>query len=613
MRCPSCGFENPEGMNFCGRCGTQLSPRCPHCDFENPPGFAFCGKCGASLAEPTPAARSPSLTGTTPRLRTSTPGHLAEKILHSRATLEGERKQVTVLFADLKGSMELLADRDPEEARQLLDPVLEHMMAAVHRYEGTVNQVMGDGIMALFGAPIAHEDHAVRACYAARTRSNAWPTMPCGERYGTRPLSIVGRPGRRPWSARRRAKPWGVMNRPWRPRGHLPEHRELREQAIDLRCDLYSAHLVLEQFEHILHHLHAAETLAEALDDPRRLGRVSVHMAHYFLNTGLYDRALASSQRALTMAAAGEDHDTPIEANNFLGLVYFLQGDYRQAIDVNRRGMAALEGERRYERLGQPLLPAVRCRTYLSLCLAEAGAFAEGIAVGEEGLHIAEAVQHPVSLVSAYRSVGLQYVGQGDLHQALPLLERAAGLCEDADLPFYFSLLAPVLGAAYVLCGRADEAVRLLEQVLEQATSSGRMGVPAPLLFTLGEAHLRAGRLEEAHTLAARALEHARTYQQRGHEAYALRLLGDIATYCDPPEVEEADASYRQALALADELGMRPLVAHCHLGLGSLYAKMGQREQARAELFAAIDLYRAMDMTFWLPQAEAALAQVEGR
>ena len=96
-----------------------------------------------------------------------TPKHLAEKILTSKAALEGERKQVTVLFADLKGSMELLADRDPEEARKLLDPVLEHMMEAVHRYEGTVNQVMGDGIMALFGAPLAHEDHAVRACYAA--------------------------------------------------------------------------------------------------------------------------------------------------------------------------------------------------------------------------------------------------------------------------------------------------------------------------------------------------------------------------------------------------------------------------------------------------------------
>jgi class 3 adenylate cyclase len=116
----------------------------------------------------TPAALSPAAAPAQDRaLLSYTPQHLAEKILTSKAAIEGERKQVTVLFADLKGSMELLADRDPEEARQLLDPVLEHMMAAVHRYEGTVNQVMGDGIMALFGAPIAHEDHAVRACYAA--------------------------------------------------------------------------------------------------------------------------------------------------------------------------------------------------------------------------------------------------------------------------------------------------------------------------------------------------------------------------------------------------------------------------------------------------------------
>src|SRR2546429_1066059 len=102
-----------------------------------------------------------------------TPPYLVEKILTTRSALAGERKQVTVLFADLKGSMELLADRDPEEARQLLDPVLERMMVAVHRYEGTVNQIMGDGIMALFGAPIAHEDHAVRACYAALAMQEA--------------------------------------------------------------------------------------------------------------------------------------------------------------------------------------------------------------------------------------------------------------------------------------------------------------------------------------------------------------------------------------------------------------------------------------------------------
>ncbi len=145
-------------MKFCGECATPLASVCAACGAANPVENKFCGQCGAPLRAT--AEKFPSPQSYTPR-------HLVEKILTSRTALEGERKHVTVLFADLKGSMELLADRDPEEARKLLDPVLTLMMEAVRRYEGTVNQVMGDGIMALFGAPLAHEDHAVRACYAA--------------------------------------------------------------------------------------------------------------------------------------------------------------------------------------------------------------------------------------------------------------------------------------------------------------------------------------------------------------------------------------------------------------------------------------------------------------
>src|SRR6516164_2396366 len=157
MQCPRCQHENPPDSKFCLRCGASLGPVCATCGTGLPAGSRFCNKCGTSInGEPTSSARF-----TSPE--TYTPKHLAEKILTSRSALEGERKQVTVLFADLKGSMELLADRDPEEAGKILDPVVERMMEAVHRYEGTVNQVMGDGIMALFGAPLAHEDHAVRA------------------------------------------------------------------------------------------------------------------------------------------------------------------------------------------------------------------------------------------------------------------------------------------------------------------------------------------------------------------------------------------------------------------------------------------------------------------
>jgi class 3 adenylate cyclase len=161
MRCPRCKHENRPGAKFCEECGSSVARVCDSCGVELSPTTKFCPECGRPAD--VSVARQPRFAAP----ESYTPAHLAEKILHSKSALEGERKLVTVLFADLKGSMELLADRDPEEARKLLDPVLERMMEAVHRYEGTVNQVMGDGIMALFGAPLAHEDHAVRACYAA--------------------------------------------------------------------------------------------------------------------------------------------------------------------------------------------------------------------------------------------------------------------------------------------------------------------------------------------------------------------------------------------------------------------------------------------------------------
>jgi tetratricopeptide (TPR) repeat protein len=187
------------------------------------------------------------------------------------------------------------------------------------------------------------------------------------------------------------------------------------------------------------------------------------------------------------------------------------------------------------------------------------------------------------------------------------------GIGQDADLPNFFPLIAAALGTAYTLGGRITDAVALLTQAIEQSTNTGIIYSQALCHLSLGEAQALAGRLEEAHTLAQHALSHAREHQERGYQAYALRLLGDIAARREPLQSEPAEAYYRQALALAEELGMRPLQAHCHLGLGKLYATTAQHEQARAELSTAIELYRSMAMTFWLPQAEAALAQVEGR
>ena len=210
---------------------------------------------------------------------------------------------------------------------------------------------------------------------------------------------------------------------------------------------------------------------------------------------------------------------------------------------------------------------------------------------------------------------GLLALRQGDLPRALPLLERAVGLCQEADLQSgaWFSLMAPALGAAYTLSGRVADALPLLTQALVQTMSTARAGFQALCSLTVGEAQLLAGRLEEAQALAEGALALARAQQERGNQAYALRLLGEIAAHRTPPDVDQAAAHYRQALALAEELSMGPLQAHCHLGLGTLYHKTDQPEQARVALTAAVALYRTMDMTFWLPQAEAVLAQVEGR
>ena len=325
---------------------------------------------------------------------------------------------------------------------------------------------------------------------------------------------------------------------------------------------------------------------------------------------GAYDQAIAAAQRALALATASEEVVPHALANYYLGRAYEAQGDYRRAIDCLTQTAASLEGARRRERFGQATVPAASARAWLAWCHAELGTFAEGRALGEEGLRIAEAVDHPASLLIASWGSGLLALRQGDLLRALPLLEQAMGVCQDADLPLYFPRIAAPLGAAYTLGGRVADTVALLTQALEPTTATEMVYFQVFCHLSLGEAQMLAGHLEEAHALAEHALALARERQEQGHQAYALRLLGEIAARHEPPESDQAGDHYRQALALAEELGMRPLVAHCHLGLGKLYAKIGRRAEARTELSAAIELYRAMEMTFWLPQAEAALAEV---
>jgi tetratricopeptide (TPR) repeat protein len=392
----------------------------------------------------------------------------------------------------------------------------------------------------------------------------------------------------------------------------LPGGREAHAEAIDLRLTLRNVLLPLGEQERILDHLRVAATLAEAVQDQPRLGWVTIYMTSCFYNMGQPEHAVETGQRALTMAMALGDGALHIQAAYYLGLAYHLLGQYRQAVELLGRNVAALEGALVRERFGLPYLPSVFSRTWLVWCLAELGAFDEGRAMGHEAIRIAEAVEQPWDLLAAYRGAGLLALGQGDLQAAIPCFEQCLGLCQTWDIAGWFAIMAAQLGYTYALSGRMSEALPLLEQAIEQAPAK-RSVYHARLLGYLSEAYLLDGRPEDALPLAVSALKIASSRKERGFQAYALRLMGEIAAQHARPNVDEAKANYDQALALAAELGMRPLQAHCHRGLGMLYATTGQTEQAHAALSIAMEMYRAMDMTFWLPQTEAALAQMKGR
>jgi class 3 adenylate cyclase/tetratricopeptide (TPR) repeat protein len=1119
MQCPRCQQENLPGSKFCLECGAKLDARCPACGSGNPPGHKFCHECGMTLG----AGASQVM----PSPDNYTPKHLAEKILTSKAALEGERKQVTVLFADLKGSMELLTDRDPEEARRLLDPVLERMMEAVHRYEGTVNQVMGDGIMALFGAPLAHEDHAVRACYAAlriqelvkqyaeqihraegvpiqirvglnsgevvvrsigsdlrmdytavgqtthvaaRLEQMAMPgsvlisseTLALVEGYvvvkslGPRPIrglamapevyelvgaatvrsrfqvvaarggltrfvgrdaeldqlrdaldearaghgqivAIVGEPGvgksRLCWefAHSHRAQGWRVIEsgsvsygkvtnylpviellrayfeieasdeprgirekvtvkllsldrhlepalpaflwlldvpvedpawerleppqrrqqifdgvrrlllresraqplmivfedlhwidaetealldslveslptarmlllvnyrpayqhtwngkasyrqlridplpapsanelleallgtdadlRPlqrlliertegnpffleesvrtlvetralvgergayrqaraprdiqvpatvqailaaridrlppeeksllqtasvigkdvpfwlleavgdrdqvelhgqlahlqtaefvyeanlfpdleytfkhalthevaygsllgnprralharivgaleqlrsdrliehveqlahhclrgelWakavvylRQAGHralarsayaesaqrfeealqalraLPDGRDTLEVGVDLRFELRTVRTPLGQHERILSELGEAEELAERLGDQARLGRVSAYLADALRLRGHHERALACGQRALEIAQTRPDLPFEVAVNNYLGQIYYDLGQYARASHFFLANVERLVGELGQARLGLPFLSSVHSRTWLVLCLSELGDFDAALERAGEAVELAKFADHPFSLTSAYAGLGRVHLRRGYLREALPALERALELSQQWSIGLWAPILGSMLGYGYALSGRLGEGIPLLEGAVHQQKRIKQMAGHALRLALLSEAYFLAGQRGEACALASRALALAREQKERGNEAYALRLLGEIASRLDPPDADAAVDRFQAAMNLGQDLGMRPLIAHCHLGLGRLYRRTGQREQAREHLTTATTMYREMDMRFWLEQAEAAMREV---
>jgi predicted ATPase/class 3 adenylate cyclase len=391
---------------------------------------------------------------------------------------------------------------------------------------------------------------------------------------------------------------------------HLPETPETLEQGVDARLALRNSLWPLGRYETGLGHLRDAEGLATELGDQRRLGWIAAYLSEHTRQMGHAADAPAFAERALTIAEGLEDLPLRVAANYYLGTAYFASGDYRQTDEFFSKIAQLLEGDLVRERCGLAGFPSVMSRAFWTLALAERGEFDQGMVQVQEGIRLAEALDHPYSLIFALKACGRLHGTRGNFNYAIPLAERSLALSHDRHITQLSPQVADVLGHLYAQSGRVAEGLSLLQEALTGMESMGMVQWRTPLIVHLGETCLLAGRPEDALTLAGRGLTLASELGHRGSEAWALRLLGEISSHGGRPDLAIAEAHYGAALALASEIGMRPLVAHCHLGLGKLHRHAGKRQEAREHLTTATTMYREMDISFWPEQAEAEMREL---
>jgi class 3 adenylate cyclase/tetratricopeptide (TPR) repeat protein len=392
--------------------------------------------------------------------------------------------------------------------------------------------------------------------------------------------------------------------------GHLPETREAIETAIDVRVEFQAALAPLAERARMLQYLRDAEPLAQQIGDVRRLGHVSAHMSHAYWFMGQLNNGVQTGERALTIARSLGDTRLELLTRFRLGQIHVFRGRLDQALDRFNGILTDLTGERAGEHVGMTSPPAVTCRALAGYALALAGHFDGAAAMHQEALGIAEASGQSFSIAWVTWAAQAALRLQGDARAAARWAERCLNVSRREGFVNYTTHATAGLGHAYALSGRPDEGVTLLTEALDSHAALNYQVMLPGVLTDLTEALLLAGRTDEALVRAQEALILSRRQDARGFEAVALQLSGEARMAGLRSDAGFAEAELTEALAIAEELGMRPLVAHCHLGLGKLYRRTDKREQAREHLATATTMYREMGMTYWLEKVEAEMGEL---
>jgi len=386
----------------------------------------------------------------------------------------------------------------------------------------------------------------------------------------------------------------------------LPESPSTLEQAFEIRLELRWVLHQLGDIRRALEQLREAEVLAERLNDNRRRGRACAFMTVTHSQLGELDEALASGTRALEIAGRLGDLTLRILATNYLENAHYYRGEYERVVELATENLAALPAEWANNYFGLAVPASVYDRSMLVISLAQLGRFGEAVEYEAEAIRLAGLTQHAYTIVEAHFAASKLHLLKGDWAKARSLVEHWIAAIRTGNVVLLLPLA--VTSSAWVLAqlGEASEALNRLregELLLERQAARGIVGRLGFAYYSLGRACLLLGRLDEAQRLGDRAVGFSQ--RQPGFAAHALHLLGDVATHPDRFDAESGEAHYRKALALAEPRGMRPHIAHCHLGLGKLYRRTGKRHEAQKHLATAATLYREMDMSFWLKQAEA--------